>query len=163
MILTRFALLALFLCCAGVAAAQPSMPPPDQRPLERIERLKKVRLIEMLDLKEDQSVRFFSRMNEHDKIRRDLKRQKGEVLDRIERLVRNHADDQEFEKEYPEVRAVDAKLAEENWNFFESLKDILTPEQRGKYLLFERHFEVELREAMREAVRMRHRGDVPNE
>ncbi len=159
--LTRFAAIVLSLSCAGLAAAQPTMPPPDQRPLERIERLRKVRLIEMLDLKEDQSVRFFSRMNEHDKVRRDLKRQKGEVLDRIERLVRNHAEDQEFEKEYPEVRALDAKLAEENWGFFDGLKDILTPEQRGKFLLFERHFEVELREAMREAVRMRHRGDAP--
>ena len=158
---TRFVAIALFVCSAGLATAQPTMPPPDQRPLERIERLRKVRLIEMLDLKEDQSVRFFARMNDHDKARRDLKRQKGEVLDRIERLVRNHADDQEFEKEYPEVRAIDARIAEENWNFFDSLKDILTPEQRGKFLLFERHFEVELREAMREAVRMRHRGETP--
>jgi Spy/CpxP family protein refolding chaperone len=156
---TRTFAFAILLCCAGMAAAQPSMPPPDQRPIERIERLRKVRLIEMLDLKEDQSVRFFARMNEHDKTRRDLKAQKGEVLDRIERLVRNHADSQEFEKEYPQVRAIDAKLAEENWNFFDSLKDILTPEQRGKFLLFERHFELELREAMREAVRARHRGD----
>jgi Spy/CpxP family protein refolding chaperone len=158
---TRTLALALLLCCAGLVIAQPAMPSPDQRPLERIERLRKVRLIEMLDLKEDQSVRFFARMNEHDKARRELKHHKGDVLDRIERLVRNHADDQEFEKEYPEVRAIDAKLAEENWKFFDSMKDILTPEQRGKFLLFERHFEVELREAMREAVRMRHRDDEP--
>jgi Spy/CpxP family protein refolding chaperone len=158
---TRFLVIALLPLCAGLVVAQPTMPPPEQRPVERIERLRKVRLIEMLDLKEDQSVRFFARMNEHDKVRRELKRQKGEVLDRIERLVRNHADNQEFEKEYPGVRAIDAKLAEENWSFFDSLKDILTPEQRGKFLLFERHFEVELRDAMREAVRMRHRGDTP--
>jgi len=75
--------------------------------------------------------------------------------------VRNHAEDQEFEKEYPAVRSIDAKLAEENWNFFDTLKDILTPEQRGKFLLFERHFEVELRDAMREAVRQRHRENAP--
>jgi Spy/CpxP family protein refolding chaperone len=161
MISLRIAALALFFGCVSVAAAQPAMPPLDQRPMERIERLKKVRLIEMLDLKEDQSVRLFARMNEHDKARRELKRQKGEVLDRIERLVRNHAEDPEFDKEYPAVRSIDAKLVEENWNFFESLKDILTPEQRGKFLLFERHFEVELREAMREAVRQRHREDAP--
>jgi Spy/CpxP family protein refolding chaperone len=159
--LSRTIAIALLLCCTELAAGQPSMPSPDQRPMERIERLRKVRLIEMLDMKEDQSIRFFARMNDHEKVRRELKRQKVEVLDRIERLVRNHADDAEFEKEYPGVRAIDAKLAEENWNFFDSLKDILTPEQRGKYLLFERHFEVELREAMREAVRMRHRGDPP--
>jgi Spy/CpxP family protein refolding chaperone len=156
---TRAFALALLFCSAGMAAAQPSMPPPDQRPLERIERLRKVRLIEMLDMKEDQSVRFFARMNDHDKVRRELKAQKAEVLDRLERLVRNHADSLEFEKEYPRVRDIDAKLAQENWSFFDSLKDILTPEQRGKYLLFDRHFEGELREAMRQAVRMRHRTD----
>jgi hypothetical protein len=157
---TRFSAIALLFFFAGLVVAQPTMPPPSQRPLERIERLRKVRLIEMLDLKEDQSVRFFPRMNEHEKARRDLKSQKGEVLDRIERLVRNHAEDQEFEKEYSAVRSVDARLAEENWNFFDGLKDILTPEQRGKFLLFERHFEVELREAMREAVRQRHHEDA---
>lgn len=148
----------LVLGSASLVPAQPSMPPTEQRPMERIERLKKVRLIEMLDLQEDQSVRFFARQNDHEKVRRGLKRQKGEILDRIERLVRNHAGEQEFEKEYAEVRDIDAKLAEENWNFFVGLKDILTPEQRGKYLLFERHFEVELRDAMREAVRNRRRG-----
>jgi len=77
---TRFSAIVLLTFCAGLAVAQPSMPPPDQRPMERIERLRKVRLIEMLDLKEDQSVRFFARMNEHDKVRKELKRQKGEVL-----------------------------------------------------------------------------------
>ncbi len=158
---TRVLAVALLFGCVELATAQPSMPPPDQRPMERIERLRKVRLIEMLDLKEDQSVRFFARMNEHEKARRELKRQKGEVLDRIERLVRNHADDSEFEKEYPEVRAIDAKLAEENWNFFDSLKDLLTPEQRGKFLLFERHFDMELREAMRQGLRMHQRGEEP--
>ena len=129
----------------------------DKRPHERIEQLRKIRLIEMLDLKEEQSVRFFARLNEHEGARRELMEEKMEALDRIERLVRNRADEEEFEKVFPEVATVNERIFEREVNFFNSLGDILSVEQRGKYLLFERHFEKELREAMREIQRRRHR------
>ena len=129
--------------------AQPFQPD-DRRPFERIEHFKKVRLIEMLDMKEEQSVRFFARLNEHDNAKRDLMKEKMDVLDKIERLVRNHADEKEFEKLFPDVTAMNEKIVEEDQRFFSSLPDVLSAEQRGKYLLFERQFERELREAMRD-------------
>jgi hypothetical protein len=141
-------------------SAQPGMGP-EHRPFERIEQWKKVRLIEMLDLKEEQSVRFLARLNEHEGNRRDLMKEKGEALDRIERLVRNHADEKEFEKVFPEVAVVDDKIAEEGKRFFANLSDILSAEQRGKFMLFERHFERELREAMREVQRRRGHPEEP--
>ena len=133
----------------------------DRRPFERIEQLRKIRLIEMLDLKEEQSVRFFARLNEHEDAKRELMDQKMKSLDRIERLVRNRADEEEFEKEFREVAAISAKIDEQEVSFFNGLSDILSVEQRGKYLLFERRFEKELREAMREIQRRRHRMDEP--
>jgi hypothetical protein len=134
--------------------------PDDRRPFERIEHFRKVRLIEILDMKEEQSVRFFARLNEHENTKRDLIKEKMDILDRIDRLVRNHAEDKEFAKEFADVAAVNAKIFQEDGRFFDSLSDILTAEQRGKYLLFERHFERELREAMRDVQRRRMRmGD----
>ncbi len=150
----------LALVSISLAAAQPNRPP-DQRPFERIEQWKKVRLVEMLDLSEEQSVRFLARMNEHENTRRELMKAKVEALDKIERLIRNNADGKEIEKVFPEVEAVDAKMVDEGKRYFEGLADILTPEQRGKLLLFERRFEKELRDAMREAQRRRHRLDEP--
>ena len=129
--------------------AQPFQPD-ERRPFERIEHFKKVRLIEMLDMKEEQSVRFFARLNEHDNTKRDLMKEKMDVLDKIERLVRNHADEKEFEKLFPEVAEMNEKIVQEDQRFFNSLPDVLSAEQRGKYLLFERQFERELREAMRD-------------
>ena len=129
-------------------------------PFERIERFKKVRLIEMLDMKEDQSVRFFARLNEHDNAKRELFKAKMDLLDKIERLVRNHASESEFDKVFPDVASANAKIFEDDQKFFDGLKDILSVEQRGKFLLFERHFEQELREAMKEVQKRRHRmGD----
>lgn len=139
--------------------AQPFQPD-DRKPFERIEHFKKVRLIEILDMKEEQSVRFFARLNEHDNTRREILKEKMDVLDRIERLARNHADPKEFEKLFPDVSMSNAKLLQEDEKFFGSLSDILSAEQRGKYLLFERRFERELREAMRDVQRKRMRmGD----
>ena len=135
--------------------------PDDRKPFERIEHFKKVRLIEMLDMKEEQSVRFFARLNEHENQKRDLMEDKREILDKIERLVRNNGDDKAFESLFSEVAEVNTKLADEDRKFFDGLSDILTAEQRGKYLLFERHFERELREAVRDIMQRRrmHRND----
>ena len=131
--------------------------PDERRPFERIEHFKKVRLIEMLDMKEEQSVRFFARLNEHDNAKRDLMKEKMDILDKIERLVRNHAEEKEFERLFPEVTVLNEKLSQEDQKFFNSLSDVLSAEQRGKYLLFERQFERELREAMRDIQRRRMR------
>jgi hypothetical protein len=153
----RRSVIPLFFFVSAPLFAQPGGGP-DQRPFERIEQWKKARLIETLDLKEEQSVRFFARLNEHDNTRRELRKEKGEALDKIERLIRNHAEAKELEKVFPEVLGVDEKIAEESRRFFNSLTDILTPEQQGKLLLFERRFERELRDAMHEIQRRRYRG-----
>jgi Spy/CpxP family protein refolding chaperone len=148
----------LVVLAAFTVQAQPFGPPPGPHNMERIEQLKKVRLVEMLDLKEEQSVRFFARLNEHENTMRSLGREKSDLLDRIERLVRNEADVKEFEAMFPQVFAVDDRMGAERRRFVESLSDLLSPEQRGKFLLFERQFERELREAMKEVRQRRNRG-----
>ncbi len=149
---------ACFLLLPSLLFAQPvrqgETVGPD-RPYERIENLRKVRLVEILELKEDQSVRFLARMNDHDNARRTLMKDRGEALDRLERLIRNKADDGEYEKAFADVAAIDERMTMERKSFFAGLNDILTPIQRAKMLIFERRFEKELREAMREAQRRR--------
>jgi len=154
-------LLALALLMPVAAAAQPGGPGSPrgwQRSVERIEHLKKVRLVEMLDLTEEQSVRFFARRNDHENTIHSLMKEKNDRLDRIERMVRNAADPADIEKAFPDVLATEAKMHQEREKFFRSLSDLLTAEQRAKYLLFERQFERELREAMRDARQRRYRG-----
>lgn len=146
----------LLVVAPCIALSQPFGPPQDRRPGERIEQLKKVRLVEMLDLTEEQSVRFFARMNEFENQGRDLHKQKMELLDKVERLVRNDAEEKEFEKIFPEIKAVDEKILLEREKFFAGLSDLLNTQQRGKFLLFERQFERELREAMKEVRQRRH-------
>jgi len=150
-------ILFLSICCA-VVVAQPGRPD-DQRGWERIEQLRKVRLIELLDMKEEQSVRFFTRLKEHDGIRHQLMQQRDQALDRIEQLLKSNAAPEEYAPVFQEVNTIDGKMLTERGKFFDGLSDILSVEQRAKFLVFERKFERELREAFREAQRRRHPGE----
>lgn len=150
----------IMMIIAAQASAQPQGMPPDGRGMERIERFRKMRLIEMLELKEEQSARFIARMNEFEGAQRDLQKQKDEALDKIERLIRNKADEKEYEKLFEEFESVSRKITAQRSAFFSGLTDLLSIEQRAKLLLFERRFQDELRDAMRE-VQKRRRGGRP--
>jgi hypothetical protein len=154
---TAVALIALAL--ASPLWAQEGGPPGDpggpDRPYERIQQLRKVRLVEMLEMKEEQSVRFISRYNAYEEQRKKSMADRGEVMDRLERLVRNKADSTEYTKAFAEVIKLDDSIIEQRKQFFLGLGDLLTIEQRAKLLLFERRFQKELREAMREAAHRR--------
>ncbi len=158
-ILIVFVLIAM---CVGSLPAQPRGGP-DPAHLERIERFKRMRLVEMLDLNEEQSIRFFPRLNEYENTRREIKKQKDEILDKIDRLIRNSVSDQkEYEKLFVEVEAIDRKMGEEKLRFFNSLSDLLSIQQRAKLVLFERRFEAELRDAVREVQKRRGRWQEGN-
>ena len=146
----------LVLLTVAAATGQP-MREPGSRPSERVEQWKKLRMIEMLDLTEEQSIRFFARLNEHEKQKKELMKKKGDALDKIDRLIRIEAADEEFGEVFAEISSVNGNLVQLQNNFFEGLQEILTTEQRGKLLLFERHFDRQLRNAVRELHRRRER------
>ncbi len=143
------------------AAAQPPSPGwgKEKHSFERIQQLMKMRMVEALDLNEEQSVRFIARFNDHEKRRREFMKLKGEALTRIEKLLQDSGDEREIEKAFPEALAFDVRMVEERARFFNSLSDILTVTQKAKLLVFERKFERELRDAVRDTQRRRMKGE----
>ena len=151
-------MIALVLGLLSVQAqAQPGRPG-DPR-FERVEQLRKVRMIDELGLKEEQSVRFFARLSEFDKRRRELMHERHEMLDRLEQMIKDNADEKELEKMFPALVGIEQRMGEEKAKFFASLSDVLSVQQRAKLLTFERTFEKELREAVRDTQRRRMRTE----
>ena len=144
----RFLVMTLMVLLAALPAVSQPRPGEGPRAVERIEQLKKVRMIEALDLSEEQSIRFFARLNEHDKRNQDLMDERSAILDRLERLVRNEADDEEYRGLFSEVSEVDRRVVEEEAKFFDGLSEILSESQRARYLLFGRQFRRELQDAL---------------
>ena len=125
---------------------------------QRVEQLKKLRLQEALKLDEETSVRFFARYNEHQEGLRSIGKRRSEAIDGLQKLVRKNAPDAEIDAQLKTVVAIETDVTSIRSKFLEKLRDILTPAQIALYVVFERNFNQDLREIMRENAQERWRG-----
>jgi hypothetical protein len=114
-----------------------------------------MRLIEALNLGEEESVRFFAKQNLHDNKIHELMELRRSALDNVEKLLTDKADVKETQKAIDKILEIDQEIFTERKNYQESLRQTLTTEQFAKYLIFEHNFDRQLRDAMREMRRGR--------
>jgi Spy/CpxP family protein refolding chaperone len=123
----------------------------DRRMMDnKIEQLEKVKLIEALNLTEDQSIRFFARRNEHRKEIEKLEMRTEEILRDLENLTedsndRNVAEQKRLLNEFLDIRI---QIENKRKQFILSLSDILSPEQVSKLVVFEKKFRDEIRKIL---------------
>lgn len=145
----------------GLLAAQPQGERwRDMMGPERIEKYKKMRLLEVLKLQEEAAVRFNSKYNLHkDKIR-ELRNIQDEIQERLEEIIKLQSeigkDGKEIRKYLDQIEDNRAKLMDEDKRFLKEMREFLSNEQMAKYYIFQKNFERELREAIREM-----RKDMP--
>ncbi|HTX19475.1 MAG TPA: hypothetical protein VMG34_12540 [Bacteroidota bacterium] len=147
-------LLAALVFSTGTVMAQPRGgnrgPWPD-----RIESYKKVRMLEALKLDEEHSVKFVTRYDTHQDVMREYDKERNELIDRLDSLARADAADNAFDEVYAGLLEIDKKIADERQNFLNQLKEILSNKQIAEYIVFERNFIRELRQAVRDVQRDR--------
>lgn len=159
----RFPLRFLMFALGGVimlgsARAQqedPQTPPILGPGAQRVEQLKKVRMMEVLKLDEETWIRFFSRYNKYQDELREIARRREEVVRGMASLRKTGAGDSELEKAIQDLRAVDGRWLEARDRYWKELRGILSVKQLADYLLFENNFNRYLRELMRETQRER--------
>jgi Spy/CpxP family protein refolding chaperone len=117
---------------------------------ERLEKFRKMRLIEILKLGEEDAVRFFAKHSAHENAQRDLLKSRNAALDQIEESMREKGDSKNVQKLTADVESIDQKMFAERQRFHEDLQKVLTPEQFGKFLVFERNFGRQVKDALQE-------------
>ncbi len=117
---------------------------------ERLERFRKMRLVETLKLNEEEAVRFFARQSAHEDTQRDLMKERNGALDDIDEIVRGKGNDKDLPKLSDAVRTADEKIFKERQRYQEEAKKSLTTEQFAKFLLFERNFNRQVKDALDE-------------
>jgi hypothetical protein len=143
--------LTLFTCL--IAQDQP---PQMRGPgLERIEQFKKVRLMEVMKLNEETSIRFFVRYNKYTETLRDIQKNHNELIDQLKDLSRSNSSNSEIERTIKDIGMNEEKIAETRSKFLEDLKDVLSIKQIAEYVVFERDFNKNLREIMRDIAKDR--------
>ena len=122
----------------------------DSKPMQRIEQWEKLKLIEVLDLNEEISVRFFTR-------RRDNQIKLKEILDQRDQIMRDLEEDIKsvsqtsdtfYKEQISKIISLENNITSLRESFVRSLNDLLTPQQIAKLLVFESNFRREVRETL---------------
>ena len=126
---------------------------------DKIEQLEKVKLIEVLNLDEETTLRFFARQNKNRDENLELMDQKDKLVDLLKEHFTSGADlpkGETFESLNNKIGEIEKKIISKRISFLNSLKDILTEEQISKLIVFESTFRREIRDMILDK-----RGDGP--
>jgi hypothetical protein len=138
--------------------AQDNLNPPPGKAFERIEQYKKIRLMEVLNLDEQTSIKFFARYNKNQELLRDLRKKQVEALGQVQALRKTKAADDEFEKIISELLSLEKELNEAKAKYVDELRQVLSSKQLAEYLVFETRFQQNLRDLLRDMPRNRQEG-----
>jgi len=124
---------------------------------QRLEQLKKIRLMEALKLDEETSIRFFARYGEHQDAVREIVKKRSDVIDKLYGNMKDDGDDVDYSKFIDETLAMERDIIDARAGFLKGLNDILSKRQIAQYVVFERRFNQDVREMMREMNQRRRR------
>ncbi len=143
----------------GSLLAQPERGDRSQRPAyDRIESFKKVRMLESLKLDEEHSAKFIARYNKHQDTMHGFEKERNELVDKLDTQSKSDAGDDDYSRTFNLLLDVDKKISGERLRFLTELKEVLSNKQIAEYIVFERNFVQELRQAVRDVQRERLKG-----
>jgi hypothetical protein len=114
---------------------------------EKIAQLEKIKLIEVMNMDEETTLRFFSRRSEFQRQHEEMRGNLDKKISDLESTLKSAKmiTDAELQSMIDEILNLHLALEKERGNFIRSLDDILTTDQIARYVVFERRFKDELR------------------
>ena len=134
------------------------MPENRKRP-EQLDRYRKMRLIDFLNLNEEEAIRYFAKEDAHREKMREIIDKRNKILDEIDKIIKEEKETAQLEKYFLNLKEIENNMQKERERHQDELKSFLTPIQFGKLLIFERNFGNRLREAFDELHRGRERRE----
>lgn len=145
-----------FLAIAFLSAMSFSQGFMGQRWRERVLEFKKVRLLEILKLDEQTSVKFLNKYTQFSRDVDEIELEKERIVNEIEIKLRR-GDKDDYDKLIQDLVDLGKKEYDLRLSFYKELKQILTEQQIAQVIVFERNFRREFMETVREMQRERMR------
>ncbi|NOX65243.1 MAG: hypothetical protein GXO85_05445 [Chlorobi bacterium] len=114
----------------------------------RISELEKIKLIEVLQMDEETTLKFFSRRNMHQLNQKKIMGKRDSLLKQLDKRIIDGDKKIDYKKEIYKILDIEKELSNEREKFFKSLDDILSYEQMAKLLVFEKKFRSEIRKQL---------------
>lgn len=118
--------------------------PKREKMRQRIEDLRKVKLLDILDLKGDQVERFFAVYNKHQDRFHDYQVKIDGAARELQGAISRGASDAELSEKTNELRKLIRELEKTIESRFDEVKPILSAKQYAQYVVFEARFRDEL-------------------
>lgn len=146
----HFLLIGLVLPLAALSQPRERM---KQRPMERLELYKQVRMLEAMKLDEQQGSKLVARYHKHRGAMKELEQERAKILDKLEAQVQSDASDVDYQKTFNELIDIEKKMIDARLKYLTELKDILTTKQIAEYVIFERSFARDIRDVVRDRMK----------
>ncbi len=119
---------------------------------KKYEQLEKIKLLEILNLDEESSIKFFVRRNQSREKIHQLINDLNTVYSELETLLETEKESKSkyYDLLIEKALSIDKKIIEEKYYSLKSLSDILTKEQIAKVILFDRNFKKDVRNLLLE-------------
>jgi hypothetical protein len=147
----------IILTASVMAQPREEMKMRSGRPMERLDRYKKIRMVETLNLDEETGIKLVSRYGKHRERMKELDSDRSALADKLESLTKNNASDAEYQRIFAEFHDLEKKSIETRKKFLEDLKEILSNKQIAEYMLFERDFMKDVRNVVKDVQKERQR------
>lgn len=117
------------------------------KPMQKMEELKKIKLIEVLQMDEETSIKFFTRRAEHMRRIEEITESSKNKIDQINGMIEDK-NESKLKKSIDEYMNMQDTMIKERQNFLKSASEILTTQQMAKLLVFEERFRSEVSELL---------------
>ena len=121
--------------------------PKHQKDIDKFEQLEKIKLIELLDLDEQTTLKFFARRNESRSKMKEINDELHKIFKSISKKYKddNSLNNEEAEKYINRIQELENMHIKEREKFISSLSDLFSKEQILKYIVVENRFRDEVR------------------
>lgn len=119
-----------------------------RKAMERIDQLKKIKMLDVLDLDEETSSKFLVKYTAAEKNIQEKQKQLEELQMKLHEKLKAKASDDELQKLNDELFRKHEEMHKAILDKFRSIRDILPEEKFSTYLLFEARFHKELRKLL---------------
>ena len=143
------AALALILLSSSLIWAQGPGGSPERR-REKLQDLAIWKMLEVLDLSQEQTDKFLPALREMQKQEARLQEERRKMLDELEKAMTQGGSEKEVRQIISQIRQLGKQGEEIRERFFTQAESILTLQQLGRLVLFQDRFERRMREMMRE-------------
>jgi len=160
-------LIAIIILAVTTTFAQPPMGKGDMKgcdkdcmkgPHQKIENMKKMKLLEFLDLNEDQADKFLVKYTIGSKAVMENMKKADELSDKLKDAMKDNSGSKEAISLADELVKTQKAIDNAKGQLMDNMKSILPPEKFTKYVYFESNFQKEVMKRMMQKQQMRKGG-----